>query len=362
MRCGLVVAVRLFSILGALPRGLHPADLTLKAPRRQDGEQMVVAPPPAHPPQLAFVRKSSPSGSQRTWTVNSDGTGLRRWHPGLSPVWSHDGRRVVFASVKSARPVAQLTVLVENADGRGRHRIARLRFHGCFVARWSPDDSRVAFVGGCDGDSTWTWIAGDGLKLRALIHGHPRLCCVAPAWSPDGRSLLAGSFGPDTLMLIDVATGAQRRIPHTAFDAVRWEWTWASSSRVLYVADDRRLYTVNLDGSGLRALSPGDLNVNEFELSPDKKTIVFTGGDGRRQNIYTMPAGGGEATKLTDGVHDFDPAWSPDGSMIAFVGDLPLAPGARDRDRHIFTMHADGSEQRDVSGKADDDESPHWIP
>ena len=94
----------------------------------------------------------------------------------------------------------------------------------------------------------------------------------------------------------------------------------------------------------------------DFDLSPDEQTIAFTGDDGRRRDVYAMPTRGGKATKLTDGVHDYQPTWSPRGDLIAFVRDsLP------DRDRHVYTMRADGSRQRNVSGRADD-EFPHWIP
>lgn len=321
---------------------------------------MVVAAPPAHPPQLAFVRSDDSSGAERTWIVNADGSELRPWHAGGSPVWSHDGRRVAYAQWHRTATGYRLTVYVENADSSGRHRIARINADRCFGASWSPDGSTLAFSTGCEVDDTSIWLAADRRNPRRVDRG--LLCCVVPRWSPDGRALLAGAFGHlNTLLRIDLATGKQRRIPHTTFDSVRWFWTWTRGGQVDYVDRTYGLYTVNVDGSGWRQLSPASLRVNDFELSPDGQTIVFTGGDGRHRDIYVMPAGGGEATKLTDGVYDSEPTWSPDGSRIAFVRLLPPPPGTRYGDIHVFTMRADGSEQRD-SGPSHADDSPSWIP
>ena len=50
-------------------------------------------------------------------------------------------------------------------------------------------------------------------------------------------------------------------------------------------------------------------------ISPDGKTIAFT----YRGDIFTVPAGGGDATQITsDGAYDTTPVWSPDGSRLAF--------------------------------------------
>ncbi|MDF2774942.1 MAG: WD40-like beta Propeller containing protein, partial [Geminicoccaceae bacterium] len=55
-----------------------------------------------------------------------------------------------------------------------------------------------------------------------------------------------------------------------------------------------------------------------LDLSPDGRTLVFDlVGD-----IYTLPVGGGKATRITDGLpFDAQPRWSPDGKHIVFVTD-----------------------------------------
>ena len=53
-------------------------------------------------------------------------------------------------------------------------------------------------------------------------------------------------------------------------------------------------------------------------ISPDGSTVAFT----YKGDIYTVPVGGGHATRLTvDSGYDGSPLWSPDGSRIAFSSD-----------------------------------------
>lgn len=55
------------------------------------------------------------------------------------------------------------------------------------------------------------------------------------------------------------------------------------------------------------------------------------------REIFVMRPDGSDVTQVTDGMLATQPAWSPDGSMIAFVR---LAAG----DRNVYVMDADGSD------------------
>lgn len=87
-------------------------------------------------------------------------------------------------------------------------------------------------------------------------------------------------------------------------------------------------------------------------LSPDGRTIALD----LVGAIWTLPADGGAARRvLDDGYDAHAPAWSPDGTRLAFQ--------AYFRDTwNIWTMRADGSDLRQVTSGPYDDREPHWSP
>lgn len=67
--------------------------------------------------------------------------------------------------------------------------------------------------------------------------------------------------------------------------------------------------------TSVSAVTP--LWMRNVKISPDGKTLAFD----YKGDIYTVPATGGTATRLTtQPSYESRPVWSPDGSMIAFAG------------------------------------------
>jgi TolB protein len=71
-----------------------------------------------------------------------------------------------------------------------------------------------------------------------------------------------------------------------------------------------------------------------------------------------MNADGSDVTRLTDGGHDYNPGWSPDGTMIAFTRQ---GVGAQS---DIYVMDADGSNVRQLTdgGPGKTNLYPEWSP
>src|SRR5579864_3643143 len=95
-------------------------------------------------------------------------------------------------------------------------------------------------------------------------------------------------------------------------------------------------------------------------------TIAFVRYQRGRYAIFTMPARGGPASRLTvppagippasENAFQDRPAWSPDGTRIAFASD-------RTGRFRIHVMHADGTHDRRITAsKHGGDLSPSWSP
>ena len=90
-----------------------------------------------------------------------------------------------------------------------------------------------------------------------------------------------------------------------------------------------------------------------LDLSPDGGTILFE----LLGDLYTLPAAGGTATRITSGQgYDMQPRYSPDGSMIAFVSD-------RDGSENLWVARADGTGARQLTDtERQSYMSPVWTP
>jgi Tol biopolymer transport system component len=74
-----------------------------------------------------------------------------------------------------------------------------------------------------------------------------------------------------------------------------------------------------------------------------------------KYDIYSMKANGNNVIRLTtDGTSSF-PAWSPDGSLIAFSN-------SRTGQREIYAMNADGSGQTQLTNNGKRNTEPDWSP
>ena len=132
------------------------------------------------------------------------------------------------------------------------------------------------------------------------------------------------------------------------------------------------VYVVNADGSGQRRLT-GDARFPAAPAwSPNGRQIAFEGGSGAPSSVYVVNADGSGQRRLARNLWaagagsgpTFDPAWSPDGQMIAFVGRVGLTAGpVTGLGEPIYVVRADGSGLRNLTPKpVGTYAAPTWSP
>jgi dipeptidyl aminopeptidase/acylaminoacyl peptidase len=120
------------------------------------------------------------------------------------------------------------------------------------------------------------------------------------------------------------------------------------------------LFVIDVASGTSRQITKGDHDNVDPSWSPDGTTIVFSSDRDPQRNdrqhrsdLYAVPAAGGRPQRLTDGKGRVSvPAFSPDGSHIAFAGHQ--SGTSWNQDAHVFVVPSDGSGEPQALAPATD--------
>ena len=126
------------------------------------------------------------------------------------------------------------------------------------------------------------------------------------------------------------------------------------------IYNESSLYIINADGSGLDQLTAAPGSDFEPAWSPDGTRIAFTSVRGGFRQIYSLDIESREVTLLTNttsAIESSQPAWSPDGTKIAYMAKRVGA-------YQVWSMNENGQEgvQLAHSGQELWDYLPNWSP
>ncbi|TME07386.1 MAG: hypothetical protein E6I71_01005 [Chloroflexi bacterium] len=246
----------------------------------------------------------------------------------------------------------------------------------------SPGPGRIAFTSARGGCPEIYAMNADGSGVVELINGNDHYCSAdanGAAWSPDGTKI-AFYYSPNVsiaaediyVMNVDGSRVAELIRPTGTFFG-RADPAWSRDGTRIAAAEKvgrcdnprtcrfifyHRIAVMNADGSGSVVVTAGygrgEIDSDrEPAWSPDGTRIAFR----RSGEIFVMSADGAGVTNLTNNnsAYDASPAWSPDGTKIAFRSNRT---GVFD----LYVMNADGTGVTALTADSATEGRPAWSP
>jgi TolB protein len=283
--------------------------------------------------------------------------------------------RIAFSSFRSDPTFRTGDIFTMNNDGTDLRRLTTNPADDA-QADWAPDgrdivyrirkpNSRINFE--------VSRMTASGGGVRTLTDSPTGVASSQPSWYPDRSAFLfrrsGGIEGPGSLWHM----GLLGESPELLFDppGAQLYPSWSPDmSRLLFATrksetgdTDRAVESMAGDGTGLTTLFdvPGAYD-SAPAWSPDGTRIAFesnsdvAGGNPEGDmEIWMMGADGSDPIQIThNALHDEGPAWSPDGTMLAY------SSGPENLQLDINVMTTEGVHLRTLTDFAGRDESPDW--
>jgi TolB protein len=225
-----------------------------------------------------------------------------------------------------------------NPDGTSLRQLTDLP-EGSFAFQpdWSPDGRRIAFASNLGGDFRLYTINRDGGDRRLVVDDQPGYADVFPGYTPDGRRLVFQRCLPDdgvcAIYSVRLDGGGLRALTQFTPGANEHNDFWPTVAPDGRVAFGRfgaggitsQVYVMSATGAGAHPVTPPALLAVPGEWTPDSRQLVLHS-NGFRLNsaIYRVRPDGTGLRRLTNPAYphnDILPSPSPAGDRVVFVSD-----------------------------------------
>lgn len=268
--------------------------------------------------------------------------------------------KIAYVSTRSGNK----EIWMMDYDGANQQQLTHMKSIA-LTPRWSPDASRIAFtcfVPALRGVTSAQICLYSTVSSRLISFPRFRGTSEAPAWSPDGSQLafMSSQSGDPQIYVADADGTHLHRITFAAGVSTSPAWNPKTGKQMVFVSDRGGapvLYLSDSDGSNVQKLDLPDMGyVVDPAWSPNGQLLAFSW---RRPSgnydIYVMDIVSRQLVELTkDEARNERPSWAPDGRHLVFES-------TRTGTRQIWSMLADGSQPHQLTFEGQN-ESPNWSP
>ncbi len=231
--------------------------------------------------------------------------------------------------------------------------------------RWSPDGKYLAFLSARDGGQTQVWLlsrqGGEAVQLTDTAQSVGDF-----VWSPDSSKLALILQDPTPAELAKQKEGEsykEKTAPPWVIDRQQFKEDYVG------YLDRRRthVYVFDIAGKSLVRLTSGDFDDDQPAWSPDGSRIAFTSNrsadpdNNYNTDIWVVSSAAGpaasakqaELVKISDSAgSDDSPAWSPDGKWITHTSSTNVAASVY-ATVHLAVSSAAGGNSRVLTAELD---------
>jgi tricorn protease len=280
-------------------------------------------------------------GNPDVYVIPAEGGEPRRltFHPTRDIVldWSPDGKDILFRSDRISAPGGITRLFLVPPQGGPARALPVPR--GALTS-FSPDGGKIAYLETSQEFRTWKRYRG-GWSLPIAIYDLKKNTYeelpktqgmdLFPMWHSDSIYFISDRDGVMNLFSYGLRTRETRKL--TDYGEYDIKWPSLGPDAIIYEnggllfeydlsTGKTRNVPIQVHAENLKARPEFKAlaqNIERFSISPSGARAVVAA----RGNIFTVPAEKGTARNLTDSseVHDLNPAWSPDGKLIAYLSD-----------------------------------------
>jgi TolB protein len=265
--------------------------------------------------------------------------------------------RIAFVSNRSG----EKEIYVMDYDGKNQRRLTNIR-NIAIAPNWSPvpGDDRIAYTAWRTGSSQIELLSAGGDPQPRFQQAGGASNGFA-SWSPDGKSIVYTSYRErDTEIYWANADGSDaKRLTNSRGIDTSPNINPATGRQIAFISNRGGapgLYTMDSDGTGVQRLTEEDGDIQNPAYSPDGSMIAFAWQKRRTGSfdIYVYNIGMRKFYQLTSGSGSNErPSWAPDGKHIAFTSN-------RTGTNQIYAMTVDGKKVLQLTNSAGGNEGATW--